>query len=295
MRSNSQLADLVNAVDHHKKLRVWSLIITFFGDAVMARGGVVSAQTIQAVFEKLSVNDNAIRTALSRLAADGWIVTERRGRNAFYQLAPSGYEPFQKASAKIYASTATHSSTSEKLYVALLPPDKEVQALWLNHPQSTLVTPRCVLFTGPLDELKMLSDQTNALILDQTVGDIPDWLSQILLPTDLAADMRSLMSNFANLTGLDDLPPIDALSQRLLLIHEWRRICLRIPDIPTALFPANWKEAECRTLVGTLYRQLFETSERWLDDNIGPLKPPADNDDLHAAGLSTHLYVTRFY
>ena len=45
------IEDLVTRLNSTKKLRVWSVIITFFGDAIVPRGegvGLVSARTCRA-------------------------------------------------------------------------------------------------------------------------------------------------------------------------------------------------------------------------------------------------------
>ena len=79
------------AIDHliadwHKRdtLRVWSVIITLFGDAILPRGGAVSSQTVQAIMQRLGIESGAVRTAFSRLAKDGWVQREKQGRCLLY-------------------------------------------------------------------------------------------------------------------------------------------------------------------------------------------------------------------
>ena len=45
-------------------LRVWSVIITLFGDAILPRGGAVSSQTVQAIMQRLGIESGAVRTCL---------------------------------------------------------------------------------------------------------------------------------------------------------------------------------------------------------------------------------------
>ena len=72
--------DLVHRINDSKKLRVWSLIITYFGDAVVPRGGAVSARTVQQILARMGIESGAVRTAFSRLTNDGWVVREKIGR-----------------------------------------------------------------------------------------------------------------------------------------------------------------------------------------------------------------------
>lgn len=67
--------------------RTGSLIITFYGDAILLRGGSVWLGTLLAFLELLEIDGGVVRTAMSRLAADGWLDREKVGRKSFYRLA----------------------------------------------------------------------------------------------------------------------------------------------------------------------------------------------------------------
>ena len=62
--------------------RTWSVIITVFGDAIVPRGGSVWLGTLVRFFAALDIGDGVVRTAVSRLAADGWLERSRVGRNS---------------------------------------------------------------------------------------------------------------------------------------------------------------------------------------------------------------------
>src|SRR5579871_1840161 len=83
--------------------RTWSIIVTLYGDAVAPRGGSLWLGTLLEIFEALGIGGNVVRTAMSRLASDGWLERTRVGRNAFYRLAEKGSETFAAAERRIYA------------------------------------------------------------------------------------------------------------------------------------------------------------------------------------------------
>jgi phenylacetic acid degradation operon negative regulatory protein len=62
---------------------------------------------------------------------------------------------------------------------------------------------------------------------------------------------------------------------RTLLIHEYRRVLLRDPNLPEALLPAGWPGIQARALCETLYRGLLSGSESFLHTLVetpeGPL------------------------
>jgi phenylacetic acid degradation operon negative regulatory protein len=60
------------------------------------------------------------------------------------------------------------------------------------------------------------------------------------------------------------LAPHEAFYVRTLLIHEYRRVLLRDPNLPAEFLPAAWPGLQGRTLCHTLYRDLLANSERHL-------------------------------
>ena len=84
------------------RLRAGSFIITTFGDVVAPRGGTVSLASLIRFLQPFGINDSQVRTAVSRLAADGWLQGQRRGRNSFYGLTESGARRFAAATRRIY-------------------------------------------------------------------------------------------------------------------------------------------------------------------------------------------------
>src|SRR5260221_12339463 len=92
-------AALGQVLDHLRRepSRTWSIIITVYGDAIVPRGGCVWLGTLLAFFKALGIADGVLRTAMSRLASDGWLERRRVGRNSFYRLAEKGRETFREA------------------------------------------------------------------------------------------------------------------------------------------------------------------------------------------------------
>ena len=75
--------------------RTGSIVITVFGDAIVPRGGSVWLGTLLEFFEKLDIDASVVRTAMSRLTADGWFERNKFGRNSFYRLVQSGPADFR--------------------------------------------------------------------------------------------------------------------------------------------------------------------------------------------------------
>ena len=65
-----------------------------------------------------------------------------------------------------------------------------------------------------------------------------------------------------------DLNPAEAFFVRTLLIHEYRKVLLRDPNLPQALLPANWTGFRERQLCEALYGQLLTSSEAFLRAHV---------------------------
>src|SRR6266702_2202971 len=77
--------------------RTGSIVITVFGDAIVPRGGSVWLGTLLEFFKGLDIDSGVVRTAMSRLATDGWLERNKVGRNSFYRLDEKGRQTFDTA------------------------------------------------------------------------------------------------------------------------------------------------------------------------------------------------------
>ena len=93
---------------------------------------------------------------------------------------------------------------------------------------------------------------------------------------------RELQSN-------DNLTPQECLLARILLIHEYRKILLRDPQLPDELLPGDWEGRSAKQLCRNLYRKIYARAEQWLDENLenasGPLPSPNESFFKRFGGL----------
>ena len=95
---------LARIIDQLKRepSRTGSIVITVFGDAIVPRGGSVWLGTLLEFFEMLDIDSGVVRTAMSRLTADGWFERTKVGRNSFYRLVQRERLTFDIATRHIY-------------------------------------------------------------------------------------------------------------------------------------------------------------------------------------------------
>ena len=85
-------------------LRAWSLAVSFLGDCIVPRGGDVGMATITEVLSAFGIEPGVTRTAMSRLAGDGWVTRQKVGRMSFYALTPVALAESEAATRRIYAA-----------------------------------------------------------------------------------------------------------------------------------------------------------------------------------------------
>lgn len=254
------LGAMIEQLHGDGRLRVWSLVITIFGDAIQPRGGRVSSARLQEMLGRMGIEAGALRTAMSRLAKEGWVQREREGRRTFYRLSPKGTNAFEPATRRIYAPVSEQGV--DRWVMGLVPPRQRLEAdiraaggfvlagggLW---PEAAAPGPDWFAARG-------------VLTVAGALGAMPEQMAAELAPGEGRAAYLRLIAGFKGLP-VAQLAPLDAMAARILLIHRWRRIVLRNPDLPKAIQPADWPGDACRAFVAGLYAQLAASSDRWLD------------------------------
>lgn len=219
--------------------RVWSLMVTLFGDLAQAEGRMIDGPLLSAIMDEIDVRPEAVRVALHRLRKDGWIVSHKHGRTRRHSLTPTSRRETLAASARIYAPPGAQ---PEPWRLALLPEGPpETPRGW------TALLPRVCLGAAGA------APPAGALVLEGTAP--PDWLrheiAAQMLEEEYAA-LLPLLRSAADALPAGALSPLRTAVLRCLIVHNWRRIVLRHPALPPALLPDDWAGHACHVLVAEL-------------------------------------------
>jgi phenylacetic acid degradation operon negative regulatory protein len=276
-------AALAQIVEHlkSKPSRTWSVIITFYGDAIVPRGGSAWLGTLLEFFRSLDIEEGVVRTAMSRLAADGWIERTKVGRNSFYRLAEKGLSPFLAATEHIYFAIAPEWTGRFDCVLQFDGSGREALRNELDAQGFGAALPG--FWLAP--EGKHLPKVSAAALRATMQADLAasrEIAARVWPLAGLGEAYRRFVELFASLdkalTMQPGLEPIDALVARILMIHEYRRVILRDPILPSALLPSDWPGEAARNLCAGLYRKLLAASELWLDGHVltenGPAPKP---------------------
>lgn len=248
--TDSDFAQLVTRVLGSSTPRVWSLLVTMFGDLALAPQARLSGGTVNAITASIGIKPEATRVALHRLRKEDWIESHRTGRQTRYALTAHGRTQTTAAAPRVYSPAPTDLHAYLVLENPSLPTD------WPTD-QDTATTvqigPKAVVTTASAK-----TDQHLQLVLTNKM-ELPRWISNKLCPPDIQSASRDLSQRFKKVLddhALDKLTLLQRTAIRVVVVHEWRRLILRTPAFPETLLPDQWHGAECRTAFHKLLTRL---------------------------------------
>ncbi|CAD5108942.1 phenylacetic acid degradation operon negative regulatory protein PaaX [Zestomonas carbonaria] len=306
MTSLAPLNHLITRFQERTPIRASSLIITLYGDAIEPHGGTVWLGSLIQLLEPMGINERLIRTSIFRLTKEGWLSAEKVGRRSYYSLTGAGRRRFEKAFKRVYSSSLPAWDGAWCLVMlSQLPQDKrkavreelEWQGFGAIAP-TVLASPRCdkADVSATLQELDALED---SIIFETRAQDV--LASKALrLQVRESWNIDELGRHYSEFIQLfrplwqalrdqDNLQPADCFLARTLLIHEYRRLLLRDPQLPDELLPGDWEGRAARQLCRNIYRLVYEKAEEWLNANLetadGPLPEVGESFYRRFGGL----------
>ena len=287
-KDSGALQALVAAFGNERRVKAGAVIITVFGDVILPRGGAVWLGSLIQLLGPLGLNERLVRTAAFRLVADEWLVPTAEGRRTNYGLSDTGRRRAEEAARHIYSPSAPQWDGQWRLLTA--PTDlpaglKEAlrrSLYWHGFGQLG-----ANVFVHPSAEWRVVFD---ALTLEGFQHLLPGMLAFSALHPgaglggtnrdvvrtawdlkQLGDDYDAFIKRYApvadELTGPGGAAGVDpetAFQVRVLLIHDFRRLLLRDPQLPEALLPTHWPGLRARAMCQAIYRQLWPASESHL-------------------------------
>jgi len=283
---------LLDRFQASRPVRAWSLIVTLYGDAIVPRGGSLWLGSLTGMMARFGIDAGHVRTATSRLVADGWLERERIGRNSYYRLSKREQASFAAATQRIYFGAERR--FDGRLRLALLRPEiADRSALRPLLEREGFAALSTTIYVGLADASPEIGALGGIFLITADPGASGRAIVEAAFKlAPLARAYRDFLIRFAAIDrwlASEPAPaPADALVARVLLIHEFRRIVLRDPMLPRALLPPDWPGAESRALAGRIYRRLVPAAEMFLDRHArnehGPLPTPDASFSRRFAG-----------
>jgi len=261
-----------------------TLLVTVFGDGVEPHGGEVWAGSLLRLVEPLGINERLVRTSLNRLVGEGFLVTRRHGKRSFYSVTPMARREVRLAERHIYHPRGDPWDGRWTVVVntnAVAPPARAAVRQHLSELGFSAISSS--VHITPFDRTDALRQVLKDLGLELQLavfrGEVPPTMGLDdadlagLLSTDLKAlepAWRKFLRRFRPLADAADeggeagLEPESAFLAETLLIHNYRRIVLKEPELPAGLWPRGWIGDAAYDVAARCYHALAGPAEAHL-------------------------------
>ncbi|HEX5493272.1 MAG TPA: PaaX family transcriptional regulator C-terminal domain-containing protein [Mycobacteriales bacterium] len=235
-----------------------SLILTFYGAFVRRLDGWIAVSHLVALMADLDLDEQSVRSAVSRLKRRGWLLPGRRDGQAGYTLADLGRSALDRADERIYSGPSPADPAQGWGLVVFSVPEAErhrrhvlrSRLAWLgfgNNAPGVWIAPRRLLQPARehLRELG-LTDYVDLYEASYTgFGDLRDLVDR---SWDLAG-LRAMYASFVTDHRLvakrwDDPARADgraAYVDYLTTLDRWRALPFLDPGLPAELLPDGWE------------------------------------------------------
>jgi phenylacetic acid degradation operon negative regulatory protein len=285
----SPMAPALARLCRTQELRASSLLVTVFGDALAPRRQSIWLGSLIGLLGLFGISPRLVRTSAFRLSADDWFDATRVGRRSYYGLSDAGLLRVRHADQRIYDFHRAHWDGQWTL--VLLDPgmrasDRQRLQRELSWESFGRIAPQVFVHpharTQALEEIIAaagVARQVAVLRAESLPGADGQGLRALVHTVfDLDKIAQAWTQFITRFTPLLDEPtrldPAQAFMVRTLLIHAYRRVALRDPNLPGAFLPDEWPGAQARRLCEQMYGALLKPSEHYLRAQVSTLDGP---------------------
>lgn len=274
---------IVNELRNEPPSKTPSLIATVFGDIVEAYGGEIWLGSLTRLLEPLGLSERLVRTAVYRLSQDGSLEAVKAGRRSYYRLTTSTRQRVDRFDRRIYYFSEPEWDGEWRLVFAGTRGVSTAQRAevrkrmeWLGF---GIIAPNVYGHpTAPLEPVWQLmqaldiADKVSIMRAsnhDQTQGlGTREMVRQCFDIDRLERAYNAFLRRYRPLAralqqniGANDMNPEHCLVLRIMLIHQYRRILLHDPELPTPLLPPDWNGLEAHRLCAAIYKAVEPASD----------------------------------
>jgi phenylacetic acid degradation operon negative regulatory protein len=214
--------------------------MTFFGAFLRRLGGWIAVADLIALMAELGLDEQAVRSSVSRLKRRGVVASERRDGAAGYRLTPRGEAILRAGDARIFGRT--RASGGWLLVVFSVP---EAQRALRHRLRAGLAglglgTVAPAVWIAPAT----LADEVRGLVLELGLGDRVDLFAAEPLGADagrwwdldaIAAEYRRYLASWE-----PQVAQPGGFAEYVRHLDAWRRIPFHDPGLPASAVPPDW-------------------------------------------------------
>jgi phenylacetic acid degradation operon negative regulatory protein len=267
------------------------MLLSIYGDVILPHGGEIPLGSLVDAGSVLGISEQTARSSMNRLVADGWFVSEPVGRRSIYRLSAVGTIRMLTAQARVFQiSDDRWNGKWQIIMTNPASPDTEsaqdisLGLLWIGFGQVSehvFIRPEigedngCYLTNfgvAPKTGEICFSASTLTCVSNDSVDEMVRraWALDIL-ESRYKAFIERYEAVLAAVWKHPKCSGEKAFAIRSFMIHDFRRLRVIDPQLPSALLPDNWSGARALYVAHELYDLLIPESERFIMERIeGP-------------------------
>ncbi len=255
-----------------------SALFDLYGDHLRSRGSRAPVAALVRVLAPLGITPPAVRTAVSRMARQGWLDAVRLPEGAGYELTPRAARRLDEAAQRIYRHGDR--GWDGRWHVVVVERVRE------RARRERLRSALRFLGYAPLDETAWISPRPSreieALLEAERVraerfaasydGDARGLVARAWDLDGLSHAYRGWLAVAADLVSPagPDAPDEVVFAARSRLVHEWRKFLFRDPGLPAELLPAQWAGQQAAEVFDIESARLLPAAARFVDCCLRP-------------------------
>jgi phenylacetic acid degradation operon negative regulatory protein len=253
-----------------------SALFDLYGDYLRPRGGRAPVSALVRLLAPLGIAAPAVRTAVSRMVRQGWLLPLRLETGPGYLITPKAARRLDEAAARIYRTGKAgwdgrfdlvlvgvplarrdrqrladnlaflgYGSLDDRTWVAARPaPEVDVVLVEAGLPYERFAASHAAGTPGAANLVRRAWDLA-------AIGDAYDRFVAELQPVVAPVTSRS-----------DDE---EAYAARFRLVHAWRTFLFRDPQLPPALLPAGWPGISAANFFDRHAARLRPAADRYVE------------------------------
>jgi phenylacetic acid degradation operon negative regulatory protein len=258
-----------------------SALFDLYGDHLLGRGGSAPVAALIRLLAPLGVRAPAVRTAISRMVAQGWLAPEEvagpAGPVPGYALTERARLRLDRAGSRIYRTGSA--DWDGRWHVRVLAPIAD------RSRRERVRSQLRFLGTAPISDSTWVSPHASVEV-DQLLRDegivaaclTTSDLSPVELVLDafdvdrLGREYDAWISSTAGLVDSAGAAPDDesAFVVRSALVHSWRKFLFSDPGLPASLLPPDWPGLRAAAFFDQHAARLLPAADRYVDRCLTP-------------------------
>lgn len=263
--------------DVQKKSSAGALVVDLLGDFTRVGGRALWLKSLVSYGEDLGIPGPTMRVTLARLRERGWFEVTREGRESLYRISSAGLRAIREGALRFRGAEAEPWSGEWSMVIYTVPEsDRQVrdelrkQLVW--HGFGSLAPATWIrarsgnddIFTATASlstaKLTVMTTRTDGIAADRALVERCWDLHDLGAAYD--AYVRELRMSMPEMHEAA-LEATSALVARVNLVHTFRRLVWRDPQIPVELQPPGWQGAEARRLFEQAHGVLAERAAEY--------------------------------